>query len=185
MTDKKRIAGVEVHFGLGDGAKEEHIRLDERPTERALVAAIAPRPTPRAFAPLPAHARPASSPELSDAVAKVGSDMTGIAEYLEASRKHQDRANKVSYLAHALIARELGIEARMPPEIRASLPPAPPTELPAPPPLRTIADQSVEAASNSAAVQRRSGRQLVAELIIAIVTLATAIEHVVNLIGKQ
>lgn len=172
--ERRRIAGVEVHFD----APAERVALGERPTQRAFPAAKPPRPAARSEPSLP------PSKELSDAKAKIDGDMLGMAEYLEGLRKAQQSADAIQNKGIAIIARELGVEHRLPEELRKSLPPAPPA-LPAPPTLRAIAERSEEAASSGATLERRSKRSLLIEILITLITIATLLERIVEALGKK
>lgn len=165
--EKKRIAGVEVHLH----AHEEHVALGERPTQRAFPAAKPPRPPARSEPELP------PSKELSDAKAKIDGDMLGMAEYLEGLRRSQQAADAIQNHGIALLARELGVEHRLPDELRRSLPKSPPA-LPAPPRLHAIAERCDEAATSGKALERRSTRQLVIEIVIALATIGGLLERI-------
>lgn len=173
MTDRgKRITGLEGRF---DVVEERVDGLETAPTERRLVPSV-PRPTPRSQPAAPPSARE------SDSKAEIDATFLGMAQYLEGLRKAQERADRAQNAGLVMIARELGIEHKLPDELRRSVPP--PT-VHAPPPLRAIADQSFEAAQAGAALKRRSTRQIVIELVIALVTVITLLERIIHIIGEN
>lgn len=187
MTDKKQSNPdlIERHVHL----RAERVELaDDRPTRPSIPNAIrAPVPRPQRSVSTDAMRKVSESEaKIDGTVAGIGAHMVHVGEKLtelvdaknaeerrrandkeveDARRQAQDDRDRETRQVLALVAREVGLEDRLPPTMKTSIPPPPNGKQRAP-------------------LARRIDRQRIAELVAAATAALWAIEHVAKLIAK-